>query len=467
MNKIIDFIKQNKYNTALITVWFLIALTAVLNHEMWRDETQAWCIVRDLNPAEIFNAVRIEGHPVLWYMVLFPFAKLGFNVFSMQVISFLFVFAAVIYFVFKSPFNKFIKTVVIFSAGLLYYLPAVARNYALIPLFLFILGDIFPKRKEHPYLYALLIVLLSNTHILMLGFCLILTLLFSAELITDSLKDKKIKKILPLLLPGINFLFLFLMFYNMNHLNHAVEFVSSHPQPFIAAVVNFAKLSFLFPFNLLGNINVLVFYILIIIIAISFLKNNRQMFLVFLGSFAYIFYVYHRIWFNGVIYQKIFLLLLIILFCCWVHLKENKNSIRMLMIALGILYSISMISSVLEVVLEIKYPFSGAKQAAEYIKNNLDEEQTFYAVGYPFLFTSISAYLPDKKLYSYINNYYISYYDFSKSSQAVLEEDAKSKYYIVSSNFILDDRYEEIFASDEVVINQTEYNEIFKIFKEK
>jgi len=44
---------------------FLVAL-GISRHEIWRDEAQAWLIVRDVGSlGELFHVLRYEGHPAL------------------------------------------------------------------------------------------------------------------------------------------------------------------------------------------------------------------------------------------------------------------------------------------------------------------------------------------------------------------------------------------------------------------
>ena len=176
-----NILLKHKYNISLLIIWLFITLITLLNHEIWRDEAQVWCIVRDLNIIDIFKTARIEGHPMLWYLIVMPFAKLGFPVISMQMLSLLLVFAAVVFLIFRSPFNNYFKTIVVFSSGMLYFIPVVARNYALIPIFIFILADLYKKRTERPFLYIFTLILLSHTHILMLCFCLVLFIFFAVE----------------------------------------------------------------------------------------------------------------------------------------------------------------------------------------------------------------------------------------------------------------------------------------------
>lgn len=456
-------LRNNKFNILLTTVYIFITVILMLNHELWRDEAQVWCLVRDLDILNIFQSARLEGHPLLWYIVVSPFAKLGFNVFSMQIISFIFVLASIIFFIFKAPFNNYIKTVVVLSSGMIYYLPVVARNYALIPLFLFMLAYLYENRHEKPLLYVIILILLSNTHILMLGFCLILALIF----IFECLKEKNNKIILPVILLIFNFLVLFLMFNNMQNVNHAVKFYAAHSLPFYLSIANFAKLYFIFPFNLLGNINIGLFYILILVLFFYFLKVSKKIFLIFLCSFIYIFYIYYKVWFEGITYQKAFLLLLIILFCCWIYIKETNVNAKIINIILVVFFTISSISSIFVSLLEINYPFSSAKQTSEFIRNNLNEQSEFYAVGYPFVFTALSAYLPEKKFYSYANNYYITYYDFNKFSDKDIKKKPDCEYYIVQTDFSMNSDYEEVYRSNPDIISSGVYNESFRIYKKR
>ena len=506
MEYIKKFIFTNKFNLVLLLIWLFVVIFISSYHELWRDETQAWCIVRDCSLIDIYNRIRLEGHPVLWYLILLPFAKTGISVISMQVICVFLVFTAVVYFLFKSPVNNFIKTAVVLSSGMIYFLPVIARNYSLIPVLLFILADLYNRRNKNPFQYSVILILLSNTHILMLGFCFILFLLFVFEQIKELKKEIDTKKtsnpisqhgadslktpssqgndlfccsskspfiirvilcIMPSIFVMLNFLVLFFMFNNMQNTNHAVAFYTQNTQPLFEAVKNFALLYFLYPLNILNNINIFIFYSTLAGILYFFIKRDKKLFIILLFSILYQFYIYYKIWYQGIVYQKAYLLLLIILFCYWVYGQHARKE-KLLSVFVGFLFLTSLISTPFVCFLEYKMPFSSTKQAAEYIKNNLNKEKTFYAVGYPFTFTSISAYLPDKEFYSYMNNYYISYYDFDLSSDKKISNPPDIKYYIVQSDFTMDENiFEEIYTTDNFNISTQEYKEAFKIYVRK
>ena len=248
----------------------------------------------------------------------------------------------------------------------------------------------------------------------------------------------------------------------MQHQNHAVIFYAHQAKPFLIAVKNYALIYFQYSINILQNFNAILFYLLFLTLFIFLFLKSKKIFFILFSSFVYIFYIFYKVWFQGIVYQKAYLLLLIVLFCYWIYEDKEKNKLFTYIVA--ILFFISSLFSVFNIFMEINYNFSAAKQVAEYIKNNLNNEAKFYVVGYPFAFTSISAYLPDKKFYSYINKFYISYHDFNSVVTKKKEEEPNTKYYIVQSNFILNENFKEIYKSDDFVLSSNEYKETFRIY---
>ena len=465
MKSIKSFIFNNKFNLFVVGVWLFITVVSLFNHEIWRDEAQAWCMVRDLDLINIFKLIRIEGHPFLWYLILFPFAKLGFPVISMQIISLLFVFISILFILFKSPFNKFEKIIICFSSGLLYFLPIVARNYALIPVFIFLLAYLYPKRINKAWLYSITLLLLSNTHSLMFGFCGILFCLFSYEKIKEYLIEKDIKLLYPSILLLVNFVILFLMFLSVTTSNYAIQNSDTKNLSFIQTIFQYSEVYFpiLFKNAILDSI---ILYSCFGLIIFSLFQLNKKCAIIFFASLLYHFMVFSKVWFGGVSYQKSFLMLLILIFCVWI-LKDKKLQNKKLNTAFITLFVISTLFSPTMVLADYGYNFSGGKQTADYIKQNLKDENTFIAVGYPFTFSSISAYLPDKKLYSLNQNYYISYFNFKIDKETEKENPPQNiKYYIVQDDFILNEEtnFKKIFVSDETNLSTQKEREIFSIY---
>ncbi len=467
MNDFLNFVKNNKYNLLITFLYLIITVILMLNHEIWRDEAQVWCIVRDCSFFDVFGIIKIEGHPPFWYLILMPFAKSGLPVITMQIISLIFVFLGVLYIIFKSPFNKFLKTIIVFSPAFIYFLPVIARNYALIPLFIFLLADLYKKRNEKPFLYAFLIVLLSHTHSLIWGFCLILSALFAFERLQLSVKEKKIKLLYPVLIIAVNFLLLFFMYSSTITTNQAISSYSDihHNKLTIdLALLSFATKFFQPPLNSFYIFDGILFYLIFLTIFICFFLRDKKMFLVLSASFIYHFVIFYYVWFEGIKYQKACILFLPLIFC---YMVCYENRTKILSCAVGILFSISLIFSVYNIVIEMKYNFSSAKEAAQFIRDNLNNEKIFYVEGYPFSYTPISAYMPDKEFYHVGMKQYITFQDFTLSLEKQTER-PEADYLIQDHKAIqygVPDNYELIFETDKRVISVPKQPEIYWIYK--
>lgn len=462
-----NFIVKNKFNILILFIWFFIVTLTMFNHELWRDEAQAWCIVRDLKFLDIVNASKTEGHPVLWYLLLYPFAKNGFSVFSMQIVSFLFVFLSVIILIFKSHFNNLQKILIIFSAGMIYYLPVISRNYSLIPLFLFIIAFLYPQRLVKPYKYVFFLVLLSQTHIYMLGLSVSLFILFGYEKIKEYKKQNKLSILTPLFILLLNFGFIFLMFYGARSDNYALNENVRNFMPFgqvcgiISKVLSFEILGICdFTKQYSSLISWLLLYPCVFGILFSFFKSDKKVFFILFTSISYILFVFTNIYFNGILYQKIFLIFLILIFCFWICPKKDRIGI----ICFEMILFISCITSFFVINKEIRYDFSGSKKTAEFIKKNLSDEKVFIAAGNPYLYSSISAYLPGIKFYNLFTESYITFYSYKNSvglKKDIYPEDAK--YSIVQENIQIpaDKNVKVIFQNEDKIISSKTEREVF------
>ncbi len=447
---------KNKVNILIFILWCVFSLIGLFHHELWRDETQVWCLVRDMNFTELFAATRIEGHPILWYLLVLPFAKLGLPVESMQFLSFALIGSAVAFMLLKSPFSILEKTLVALSAGMLYFLPAIARNYALIPLAIFLVAHLYQQRSEKPYKYALSLIFLSQTHILMFAFSALLFIFFAVE------KIKEEKHLTPIVLLSVNFLYLFCTFCFSGAENMAVQNYSERTLGFPKLLYEFCYLYFRPLFISSMPLNLFIFYGSLVVVAYSLFKQDKKIFALFLVSFAYIFFIFAKVWFGGVAYQKAFSLLLIILFCYWVTNKEFKP----FKIVFAILFAISSLLSIPAIMDEVKYQFSGSKQVATYIKENLSAKE-YQFLGYLFTISPISAYLPDRHFYSARYGQYVTYMDFRTNKYKEKVSVPPIKYVLVQEDaFGFDSTgFKEIFSTDVFIIGSRKEAEVYKVYE--
>lgn len=176
---------------AVLAVYSVLTFLGALNHEMWLDEAQAWVILRDAPLSELPHILHVEGHPPLWYAVLYPFVKLGFPAEYAPLISWLFMAAGAAVLLFKVELPQPLKFVMLASSGFLFYNSVMLRVYALIPLLMFLILWIYPKRREHGILYGLLVALLANTHVFVCGIVGMLGIFMLVDLFTQWKKSDK------------------------------------------------------------------------------------------------------------------------------------------------------------------------------------------------------------------------------------------------------------------------------------
>ena len=106
---------MNKYfQWGLLLLYVIITFVRVINHQTWYDEARAWLIAENLNLFEIFDLMKIEGHTFVWFVLLMPFAKTHFAYpYSMQIMNWIFCVSAVFVMWKYSPFNNWVKALII------------------------------------------------------------------------------------------------------------------------------------------------------------------------------------------------------------------------------------------------------------------------------------------------------------------------------------------------------------------
>jgi len=183
-------IKQNWLNGAVLSIFSLWMIVLLFRHEPWVDEAQTFLLVRDLSFGDLFRQLKFEGHPLAWYLMIFPFIKLGFPIFIQNVLSTILGIGSAYLILFKSPFDRFIKIICLVSSPVMFQFTVVARSYSLLTFVLLLILVIHPKRYEKRWfiLYALSLFILINTH---LYSALIAGAFFTADLI-ESIIYKKI-----------------------------------------------------------------------------------------------------------------------------------------------------------------------------------------------------------------------------------------------------------------------------------
>lgn len=178
------------YGVGVALVFLLISTHTIINHEMWRDEIQAWLLARDSTSLfDLFRNLKYEVHPALWYLCLMPLTRIFTSPSAMQIFHLLVATTTIFLFVKYSPFNKVQKILFSFGYFPFYEYSIISRNYALGMLLIFIFCTLFPKRHTKFTLIGIILFLLSQTSLI----ALILVIVISVFLFIDyKLSQKRI-----------------------------------------------------------------------------------------------------------------------------------------------------------------------------------------------------------------------------------------------------------------------------------
>jgi hypothetical protein len=152
-----------------------VLLVNIFTHSMWADELKPWAICRASSSLmELYLELYAEGHPPLWYAILWALSQLTTDVAAMKCVNASVGVAALCLLWLRSPFSSFEKVLLSTSFQLGYGLSVLSRSYCLgiFLVYLFVSG--LPTFKKKPWFGWLVLAFLANVHIYfaMVSFCL-------------------------------------------------------------------------------------------------------------------------------------------------------------------------------------------------------------------------------------------------------------------------------------------------------
>ncbi len=195
MNKIAfnGKISKNIILALLFTfVYFVICIVIDINRVPFWDEARAWLIAQNCNILEYLDLMKLECHMFVWYLIIFPFAKLNlFYPYSMQFLNTVIASAAIYVLWRKAPFLIYEKILITFSVPFLFLWGVVARCYSIGILFIFLALMYYKLRFKHPYRYLVYLCLAMNTSVMAFVGAFYLALIF----IVENFKNKNFIKL--------------------------------------------------------------------------------------------------------------------------------------------------------------------------------------------------------------------------------------------------------------------------------
>ncbi len=192
-------------------IFILITFSPMIHHIPHVDEAFAWCRAKEINIFNFANILQKEGHPIIWYLLLMPFAKNNIAYpYPMLLINYFFILASIFVLWTKSPFDNIIKAIITFSFFVISYLAIVARCYSVGILGLFLLASLHKNSLKHPILYSFILGLTANTSAMATIGASAFSFIFLFD-IFKNIKSMKIKDIILSLTTLFSF-FIFLMY---------------------------------------------------------------------------------------------------------------------------------------------------------------------------------------------------------------------------------------------------------------
>ncbi len=153
---------------AVFTLYIIILSYTITHHELWTDELHSWNIAKaSTGFSDLIYNTRYEGHPPVWYTILWSISRFTHNVNYIQIAQLIIASLVVFIVLFFSPFPFTTRILIPFGYYFLFEYAVFSRNYAIGVLLAFCICLIL--RKNFPYkflLYYILLFFLSNTHLL-------------------------------------------------------------------------------------------------------------------------------------------------------------------------------------------------------------------------------------------------------------------------------------------------------------
>ena len=147
-------------------------------HEPWRDEIHAWLLAKNMTVKELLLFSGYEGHPILWHIMLMPFAKTGCSIIWLNILSTVIVCVAAFFFLFYTQIPVVLRIIILYTIPFLYVFSAISRNYCLVLLAVVFICVLYDRKEERPFLYSIPITVLVFSHAFAWGAVAGLTITF-------------------------------------------------------------------------------------------------------------------------------------------------------------------------------------------------------------------------------------------------------------------------------------------------
>ena len=179
-------------NAVALAAWLGIVVFTTTRHEYWRDEVRVLSIVEDAqSPLDLVRNIRYEGHPALWYLLLYFCHWVADTRLVLPIASLAVAAVAMGVFMLRAPFPWWFKALFLFCAFPLHEYSVKARNYGISMLLLFAGAALYRHRSTRWLALAIALALLANTNIHATALAILFFLAWVAEERSEAGKEDR------------------------------------------------------------------------------------------------------------------------------------------------------------------------------------------------------------------------------------------------------------------------------------
>lgn len=360
----------------IVVTFLLLTILVSHYHEPWSDEAQAFLLARDSSFRDLFTTYsHYEGSPVLWHFILKIAISLGLSYELLPMVSIFFSTLGVYLLVYRTNLPWYLKLTLPFTYYIFYQYTIVARSYCLILPLLCLISIFYRKRMEKPFCYIVLLFLLANVSAHMALVSGGLFLLFCYDVLKAFLHHNATSKkqilfsIIAILLAGIGYLLLLF------------SILPSADNSFVPTQIpiTFSRITKLIAEAIATNgqneiINLFISVIFFIVLFITNKKEKghlKQWLLLYLPLLCFLIFAYANYWHIGILF-------LIMIFLTTFY--ETKPRILYLFLLFAAIIQIGWTIQTCHY--DITSPYSGAKEAANFIKEHHYDKKNIYGLEY-------------------------------------------------------------------------------------
>ena len=413
---------------AIVTaIFFVVALFGMLNHEMWRDEHQAWLVARDANSlSQLLDNMNYEGNPALWHFFLYWITRVTHDPIYMQAFHLLIATSFIFIFNRFAPLSNLHKILFSFGYFPLYEYALISRSYALGILLVFGICALYKNRGTKYVLIGVLLALLANVTI----YAVVMACCIAGILVLDYFlyQQKNGKAMLQLAVGMI--IFILGVAFSLYQIWPDKD--NSFPAQYATGLFDFSRWgevsSKLFTTYMyvpqieehFWNTNIyfkgilsrgwVLLSLIIFVAGIFVFLRKPLMLLLYLGTTIGLFSVYY---YTALMHSRYCGYLLIALVVCyWLSEYYPEKKYYSSMAALGkriskpfltAILSFSVIGAIVAYSMDIQYKFSPSKEVAVYVKENKLDSLPVVGIT-DFTISPLATYLDTKIFYPQMND---------------------------------------------------------------